>query len=52
MTPDRVRTVAEQLRDELTNMTDKRPSLIYPMALDVIATTPWLCSLLSERLSK
>lgn len=40
MTQEQFKLAMEELRDTLTN--ERKCALIYPMALDVIASTPWL----------
>lgn len=48
MTPAQFKQAIEQLRDDLTE--DGKVALIYPMALDVIASTPWLITMILAKL--
>jgi hypothetical protein len=49
ITREKIQKAAAELRDELT--VKHNGALIYPLALDVLATTPALCKLLAEKLA-
>lgn len=51
ITIDRLKRAAEELRDELTAERN-RGALVYPFAMDVLATTPGMLVRLAAKLNE